>query len=39
MLQKETTHQGLERVFMIYGFLSGVARRIAGSLAITQKGH
>jgi hypothetical protein len=38
-MQRETTHQGLERVFSMYHLLSGVVRRVATSLAISQKGR
>jgi hypothetical protein len=37
IMQRAITHQGLERVFLMYALLSRIVRRIAGSLAITQK--
>ena len=37
IMQRVATHQGLERVLSIYSNLSGIVRRVAGTLAITQK--
>jgi len=37
IMQRVVTHQGLERVLSIYSNLSGIVRRVAGTLAITQK--
>jgi hypothetical protein len=37
IMQRATTHQGLERVLLMYALLSRIIRRVAGTLAITQK--
>jgi len=37
IMQRVAPHQGLERVLSIYSNLSGLVRRVAGTLAITQK--
>jgi hypothetical protein len=36
-MQQAITHQGLERVLLMYSTVSRIVRRIAGSLAITQE--
>lgn len=37
MPTRSTTHQGLERIFMISALLGRMIRAVAGSLSINQK--